>query len=91
MKSGNLYSELLDNFTANYAKVAQMILSQDSEHTFKNIQLSTGYNDFFDKFARKESQNIVKSKTFRFLTTESDRDNYHCELSARVLTEKIEN
>ena len=91
MKSGNLYSELLDNFTENYAKVAQMILSRDSGHKFKNEHKVenepelAGYDDFLDKFARKQAKDVVKAQTFRFLTTESNRDNYHCELILRKL------
>lgn len=87
MKSGNLYSELLDNFTENYAKVAQMILSQDSEHTFENEPKLAGYEDFLDKFAKKQAKNVVKAQTFRFLTTESNRDNYHCELILRKIAD----
>ncbi len=89
MRSGNLYSELLDNFTENYAKVAQMILSQDSGHTFedKPKQLVAGYDDFLDKFAKKQAKDVVKAQMFRFLTTESNRDNYHCELILRKIAD----
>lgn len=91
MKSGNLYSELLDNFTENYAKVAKMILNQNSGHTFHNepIQFSAGYDDFLDKFAKNQSKDVVKSQMFRFLTTEANRDNYRCELILRKIADNF--
>ncbi len=77
-----MHSELLDNFTENYAKIAKMILHRDFSQP-ETTPADTGYDDFLDKFAKKQAIDVVKSQIFRFLTTEANRDNYLCELILR--------
>lgn len=99
MKIGNNHSDLLDSFvekyskndlsslTENYAKIADVVLGKFLDRILPiketKVKEPYKYDDFLDKFAVKESENIIKSQAFRFFTTEANRDNCICELVLR--------
>ena len=41
------------------------------------------YDDFLDKFAIQDRKNAVREQVFKFVTTETNRDNHLCELILR--------
>lgn len=95
MKTGNNFSELLNNFTENYAKIAKMLLNAEvnDEHIPKIEEATSKYISLIDKFARSRSSDISKNaiseRIFKFINTENNRDNHICELILRKTDEKF--
>ncbi len=95
MKIGNQYSDLLDNFTKNYGEMVKTIISEHHKYELKEASKPDKnhiYSDFLDKFAIQQRKNrdkdTIREQIFKFITTETNRDNHACELILRKLADK---
>ena len=92
MKTGNQFSEILDNFTENYSKLVQFLMPKTTAQTENPTVQADSYDDFLDKFARHQIEatrkNSLKERSFKFVTTENNRDNHFCELILRKVADR---
>lgn len=67
------------------AHETEQILFDTNTDSIPEPPTYTRYQDFLDKFAKQKiaNENRIKEETFKFITTEPNRDNHVCELILR--------
>ncbi len=83
-------SKELNGLVQEASDAEDTLIGDGSSKPEPRVAEKTGYEDFFDKFAKNKvgNDNRIKERIFKFVNTEPNRDNHYCELILRKIADK---